>query len=95
MKIFTTVRAVGAALVIGAALPGFAFAQDAAPDQQQSQTAASQQQTTMPTGGVNAGVYNPNKVPAWSNLRNGDDDPVDPTYGTAAPGYGGNEGGGY
>jgi hypothetical protein len=99
MKIFTTARVFGAALVIGAALPGLAFAQGATPDQQQGQaaapTAAPTQQATMPTGGVHPNVYNPNQVPIWSNLRNGDGDPVDPTYGTSAPGYGGNQGGGY
>jgi len=76
--------------VLALGLPTLALADDTMPPQSPPQVATqppAQQPGTTP--------YNPNKVPAWSNLRNGDGDPVDPATGVTAPGYGGNQGGGF
>jgi hypothetical protein len=76
--------------VLALGLPSLALADDTmAPQSSPPQVA------TQPAPQQSATPYNPNKVPAWSNLRNGDGDPVDPATGVTAPGYGGNQGGGF
>ncbi len=77
-------------LALGLGLPSLALADETAPPQQVAAHPSQQQPDYL--GG--SSTYNPNKVPPWSSLRNGDGDPVDPATGVTAPGYGGNQGGG-
>ena len=92
----TIILALGAgALALGLGLPSLALADDMPPPMASNPP----QVATQPVqpgddylGSANA-PYNPNKVPPWSRLRNGNGDPVDPVYGLPAPGYGGNTGG--
>jgi hypothetical protein len=82
------------AVALGAAalgLPALALADDTMPPQQspsQPQVAAAPVQPGPDYLGNGNAPYNPNKVPPWSKLRNGNGDPVDPVYGVPAPGYG-------
>jgi hypothetical protein len=85
------------ALTLGAAslgLPALALADDTMPPQQSSppQVAAQPIQPGSDYLGNTNAPYNPNKVPPWSRLRNGNGDPIDPVYGLPAPGYGANSG---
>ncbi len=83
------------AFALGLGLPALALADDMPPPMapNQPQVAARPVEPGVDYLGSANQPYNPNKVPPWSRLRNGNGDPVDPVYGVSAPGYGGNLGG--
>jgi len=80
------------ALALGLGLPALARADDVAASMNPNPPQVAVQPGNDYLGSATK-PYNPNAVPAWSRLRNGNGDPVDPVYGVSAPGYGGNPGG--
>jgi hypothetical protein len=92
----TIILALGAgAVALALGLPALAVADEMPPNLTATmpQVAAQPVQPGSDYLGSGTQPYNPNKVPPWSKLRNGNGDPVDPVYGLPAPGYGANPGG--
>ena len=100
MKNLFSASALAAVVALGLGQASAALADETAQPAQLPQTMQQQQTAQNPAmapyaPSTQSGTsFNPNTVPAWSQLRNGAGEVIDPQTGLVAPGYGTNDSGG-